>query len=1065
MSDELARQRAITDYETTLLVEAGAGTGKTTLLIERICGLLESGVLAEEIVAVTFTVKAAGELKERLRKALAARTSERAQQALKDLDRMLVNTIHGLASELLRTLPVEAKLPPEFTALDELQHEAAREEFRNTWLAKALDAPVPVSLELAEELGLDVVGDSNKSISKLFDTLNKIPSELANVTTGGAGSIDLDIAATEIVQFTRELTGRAVQCADQSDKLVIAINSVSAWAEVQPAELHSFAGIQWLNKYKRLPKNVGSKNNWGSAEAKAEVLAVSEKLSAAVCSAMQSITSTVCQDCIKWLGNSITEFRSALRESGQIGFDDLLILCRDMLRDSKVARSHFKSRYKFLHIDEFQDTDPIQVEILFFLAEVENEFTSDWHELTLKPGKLFVVGDPKQSIYSFRGADVRIYNAVAKRIERTGAKLNITRNFRSRRIIIDEVNAVFTAVMQPETDETPSYQPLDCGRDTEQNYAAVEILVPPNSYASAHTNAVQAARAESEAITEHLLRTKSSGELESYSHAAILMRSGTHLDILQNTLSAHKLPFISFMNSAFTGRVEIESALTALAAVANPQHTVATLGVLRSPWFAISDDDLFAHKFSGKSFVYTDPQPSDTRVGKALAQLAFWHSLSKQMSAGDLLEEVLHSQPIEIHYGLKSEGVQRIQNLHTLIDLVRRLESGSLLSLQVIVDRLFEMTKLVQGTELEARDETRDAVQILTLHKAKGLEFPVVYLFRLRESTKDRGEWQLRKSLNNAPHRIAISFGGKESCWKTAAFDSLRAESTRSELAEEQRLQYVGMTRARDRLILPLGWSHSKELTPEKYLPEALRMRYYSSTTKSIAVENTNAVLLEAALQTESDFRAYRPQFNQCSAAVSDADMLRKWHDWQDQHAARCSDLIKHAQQIIPEERPAVDWSRLRAQRIGTAVHAVLERLAKRASLNDAGAFARSRFSLSDSEFTETLELAETALKSALFTSELPNARRIFTELPISEQRDLESASRFVDLVFQDEAGNWIVVDYKTDDITPDQLPAVIEKKYRLQLSNYAKLLAGLTGSPPRETRLFFLRLNKSELL
>lgn len=1064
MSDELARSRAITDYETTLLVEAGAGTGKTTLLIDRICGLLESGVLAEEIVAVTFTVKAAGELKERLRKALVVRTSESAQQALKDLDRMLVNTIHGLASELLRTLPVEAKLPPEFTALDELQQQAAREEFQMNWLAKALDAPVPASLELAEELGLDVVGDGKKSISKLFDTLNKIPTDLVDVTTGAVEIHDLDTAFSEIARLTHDLVNRAAECADQSDKLVLAIGQVEVWAKARPTDLLSLFGIQWLKEYPGVAK-VGKKDSWGSAEAKAEVLAVSEDLSEAVCSAMQSITSIVCQDCINWLSESVTEFRSGLRESGQIGFDDLLLLCRNMLRDSKIARTYFKSRFKHLHIDEFQDTDPIQVEILFFLAEAENEFSPDWQSLTLKPGKLFVVGDPKQSIYSFRGADVRIYDIVSKRIEQIGTKLNITRNFRSRRAIIDEVNAVFGAVMQTENEEIPVYQPLDCARTVEQSFAAVEILVPPISYDPQSHNAAQAARAESEAIAGHLLRTKDNGELACYSHAAVLMRSGTQLDILLNTLSAHKLPFISFMNSAFTGRVEIESALTVLASVANPQHTVATLGVLRSPWFAISDDDLFTHKFSGKSFVYTDPQSSDTRVGQALSQLALWHKLSKQMSAGELLEVMLHAQPIEVHYGLKSEGVQRVQNLHTLIDLVRRLESGGLLSLQAIVDRLFKMTKLVQGTELEARDESRDAVQILTLHKAKGLEFPVVYLFRLRETTKDLGEWQLRKSLIDAPHRVAISFGGKSSCWKTTTFDSVREESICSELAEEQRLQYVGMTRARDRLILPLGWAHSKELTPEKYLPEALRTRYHSPAAKGITAENTNAVLFEAAPQYRNDFRAYRPRFDQHTAAADDSNALRDWQSWQAQHAARAAGLTKLVPQTVTDEPAAVDWTRLRAQRIGTAVHAVLERLAKHASLSDAGAFARSRYSLSDSEFTETLELAETAATSTLFTTELPNAIRIFTELSISEQHGHESASRFVDLVFQDAGGNWIVVDYKTDDITLEQLQGVIDMKYRPQLSNYARLLTELIGSAPLETRLFFLRLNKSELL
>ncbi|MBK6765213.1 MAG: UvrD-helicase domain-containing protein [bacterium] len=1059
MSDQLARDTAITNHNTTLLVEAGAGTGKTTLLIERICSLIDAGVKAEKIAAVTFTVKAAGEMKERLRKALQQRShSPLAEQALRDLDRMLINTIHGLASELLRALPVEAKLPPGFAAQDALQQDVARDEFLSRWLKQKLNTDIPAALSVAEELGMRLRStDDKRSVATLFAKLNTISTDISRVTVHDERAPSLDEILAGLRSHFSALRMAAATCADETDRYYVGLRSLLQWSQQQPTSLVTVAGVRWLNA---VPKtSYGSQNNWGGKAAFELVKQAVGACRDALTDAREALVTLVVQDIVNWISEAVREFRETIPETGQVGFDDLLSLCRDMLKESRIARSYFKRRFEYLHIDEFQDTDPMQVEILFFLAEEMTDFGDDWQTLKLKPGKLFIVGDPKQSIYGFRGADVRIYDRVAERIADTGLILNITRNFRSRPVILAEVNAVFAQAMTRPVGGTLCYQALEPTRVDASSFPALELLTPPLDYQIAAHSARTATRAEAAAIADHLLALRTRKELQSWSEAAILMRESTHLSKLQDALTARDIPFISFLTESYVGRVEIESALTLLSALANPQNTVATIGVLRSPWFAISDDELFRHKYSGQSFVYTDMQSPDTPVGAELAQLKRWHTQSVRSSTAELFEQIMNECPFEIHFGLKSEGPQRVQNLATLGSLISRLEACGVIGLRAIVARLFEMTKLAQNTELEARDKHRQAVQLLTLHKAKGLEFPIVYLFRMRDKSAQHNEWILHKSLDGDPHQLAASFGDKKDGWRTASAAACFERLDSLHKSEEQRLQYVGMTRARDRLIIPLGWAYKKEVDPTKHVPEVLRARFYDNANQRISVEGTHAALVTAEHAIDSEFRPYRPQMAGLDAPAADSALV-PWRNWQARRDVRLASLAATPRK--PDEpHAAVDWPRLHAQRVGTAVHAALERVAKTVALDSALRFAEQRFALTDSELADVSQLVNAAASSHLFTSELPTARRVFTELPIIAH----NAAYFVDLLFQNHDGKWIVVDFKTDDVARDQTRMVAERDHKQQLSDYAVLFEQLSGAPPAELRLFFLRPNEVVIL
>ncbi len=1050
MSDQRAREEAVANFSQTLLVEAGAGTGKTTLLVNRICSLIEKGVEAEKIAAVTFTVKAAGELKERLRKKLKQTDSANARRALQQLDCMTVNTIHGLAAELLRTLPIEAHLPPEFIALDDLQQTAAVTEFRTNWLMRALDIDVPKTLELADALGLDLLGSEKKGLAKLFDILSRSMANLDEVTTGEATSGDVEELLTELRRQVSVLAQQATGCINSSDILYALVKAIISWIGKTPNNVVSPEGIAWLQSI-RISKDKGNKKNWTSNDILEQIRASRDDIALYVDTLKQIVSSIICNDIVKWLSPAVTDFRKHLRDSGTIGFDDLLILCRDMLRDSKVARDYFKSRYDYVHIDEFQDTDPIQVEILFYLCEARKSHGNKWHELELEPGKLFVVGDPKQSIYRFRGADVRIYNRVARMIEEKGKKLAITRNFRSRPTILSEVNAVFELVMQGGSDDEAQYVALEPAEDAVTDPMAVELLLPPISYNYAAQNAAQSAAHEAAAIANHIALQREVNTKFCYSDVAILMRTGTKVVQLQEALSAQGIPFISFMNSAFTSRVEIESLITILTAVANPQHTVATIGTLRSPWFSLSDDDIFGHKLAGRGFVYTDAQSADDPVCAALRELNKWHTLSKQIEPSTLIEELLAAFPIDIIYGLKSEGVLRVQNIQTLIELVRRLEQGGVKSLSAIVDRISDMQRLVQSTELEARDDSMKAVQLLTLHKSKGLEFKCVYLYNYNEKVRSHGEWLLHKSLDNEPHQLGIS--GSDG-FRTRNWDAVDAANKSAEGAELQRLLYVGMTRAKDKLVLPLGWSRSGK---QPSIPVALKERYSLDEHSRPTLKDTKAIATIVSDVAKSDFNPLA--IEKSVESRNTASDIAKHKAWKDALAAR----LKTLEVVVPpddEDEIEVDWNRVRARKIGTFVHAVLEQSAKGKSIADGKQLAARGISLSVDEEVEAETIINQVLQSKLFTEELPASRRIITELPIVEDHENYVAAKFVDLMFETQAGEWVLVDYKTDDIP---IEAVNDRKehHRKQLAQYGQMFAQIMGKPPQESRVYFLRPNR----
>ncbi len=320
-------------------------------------------------------------------------------------------------------------------------------------------------------------------------------------------------------------------------------------------------------------------------------------------------------------------------ERSLLDFHDLLILARDMLRDSRAAREFFKARFDYLLVDEFQDTDPLQAEIVFFLGERADSFAATWEEVALEYGKLFIVGDPKQSIYRFRRADLDLYGLVRSKIEGSGECLAIRMNFRSDPAIIDEVNAVFAPWMAGPTATRyePEYIAMEAWREP-QSYGPATTLLPPPAGFDLEQSSERLAAAEAACLAEHIAELVSTGRTSvagngahrpiAYRDIAVLYSTTTHLGALENALRARQIPYQVSGGKDLPKRSEIQAVRTVLAAICNPFDTAAVIGALRSAFFGCSDEELLTHRLDGGRFDYVTETPAPAHLASGLRAAA-----------------------------------------------------------------------------------------------------------------------------------------------------------------------------------------------------------------------------------------------------------------------------------------------------------------------------------------------------------------------------------------------------------------------------------------------------------
>jgi ATP-dependent helicase/nuclease subunit A len=668
-SDRSARDDIARELDRTLFVEAGAGSGKTRALVDRVEALIDAGVPMECIAAITFTEKAATELRDRIRRRFEDRISETTETsdspetlgsdpfeiALHQLDGAAVGTLHSFAQRLLTEHPVAAGLPPGVEVLDEI---GSQIEFESRWLdfvdSLLDDQELGRSLLLLETAGVRI--DHLRSLALALGANWDLVEERLDLDHPDPPEVD----AGPVVAAVGELSELAHECTDEDDKLFARIGELVGRGdelELADDELDRLDRIRALTGRCRVG-NVGAKANWD-----VDVSLVRERV-ADLGRTAGAVVETIGHQALGRLAGAIGQFTLVAAEErraqGRLEFHDLLVRARRLLRDPRSGpqvHGSIRDRYQRLLIDEFQDTDPIQVDLAVLIASPGRPGASPWTEAEVDAGRLFFVGDPKQSIYRFRRADISTY---LKARDRFTDRRELTRNYRTVAPVIEWVNHVFSSLIEPHDESQPAYVPLEPVRtESPPTGPAMTVLgadaihEPLDADSLREREATLVARAVSTALAEGW-SVQDDGDPDQWRPArpgdvCILLPARTSLPALERALDARSVPYRAETSSLVYSTREVRAVLTVLRAVADPTDELATVAALRSSVYGCGDDDLAHWRLGpgGRFHIHAplpDDAPVDHPVAEGLAHLAAMHEARLWSSPSQLLDRLIRER-------------------------------------------------------------------------------------------------------------------------------------------------------------------------------------------------------------------------------------------------------------------------------------------------------------------------------------------------------------------------------------------------------------------------------------
>jgi ATP-dependent exoDNAse (exonuclease V) beta subunit len=827
--DQAARDRIATDLNTTLFVEAGAGSGKTTALVGRVVALVTSGAVElRQIAAITFTEKAGAELRDRLRRELQLLAAgedpvpaARCSAALGQLDGAAIGTLHAFAQRLLSEHPVEAELPPKVEVLDEVSSAVAFDRRWTRVLDQLLaDPALERTILLLHAANVDP--KKLRSLALAFDASWDLVEDLVPPTCPEPPALsDLVHKVFDELQGLADISS---QCIDPSDPLLEAVGLFG----VLQARLEA-AGDDDLDlldvlmggvpKYR---KNAGKAPSWRGC--KDQVHAQLQ----AVCECVDSILRTVLDRCAHHLGSALRAHTiaaaEARRAAGTLEFHDLLVLARRVLRHPQqgpVVRASLHDRYQRLLLDEFQDTDPIQIELAVRIAAADPA-TADadsWADVDVAPGRLFVVGDPKQSIYRFRRADISTFLAARQRFgPEGGGTVELTTNFRTVEPVIEWVNHTFRALLHeaPDTDvpvpSQPAYVDLRPQRPAPPAGPPVGVLGrQPHPYRSPADDVRSAeGRDVANVVTTALAEAWTVRDGDGWrpcrlGDITILVPARTTLPFLEDALELAGVPYRAESSSLVYASRAVRDLLMVLRAADDPTDHLRIVSALRTPLLGCGDDDLFRHKvLEARTWSYNTPEPPDPADGIVSAGLAFLRDLYEArfwLSPAELLDRIARERrALELGF---AEGRPRDvwRRLRFVIDQARawsEATGGSLRGYLHWVDQQTAEGSRVAESVLPETDD--DAVRIMTIHAAKGLEFPITIVSGLSARPGGmRSPVEVHFPRDGGPVGYRM---GKEVV--TEEFEANIPIDEQMGYDERLRLLYVACTRAMDHLVVSL---------------------------------------------------------------------------------------------------------------------------------------------------------------------------------------------------------------------------------------------------------------------
>lgn len=1100
--DQQHRDRIQQSLDENLFVEAGAGTGKTTALVGRIVTLIASGVAEMAgLTVITFTEAAAAELRDRVRRNLEYSAEDesldedsryRCRRAVLEMDAASIQTLHSFAQSLLRELPLEAGLPPGFELLDPIEADMRFQQAWDQWLDESLESTeLGPKLARALHLGLNL-----DQLRRVASALNDNYDLVADASIAETPEPTLTIgnllaeAVTEIERLRRfsKIGG--------GDGLYEHAAEVIALAQRLPAtgggdRAYERVLVRLLG-LKRLSTRRGSQTNWNKDDVTGvnackllkDILLELEGLRAGEIGALRTAAFTPVFEAVR---KFVVDQSAQRKEEGHAGFHDLLVWARDMLRDNPDARRRFQRRFHHLLVDEFQDTDPIQAEIAFFLggdlANHAESISQDWEGIVPTPGKLFMVGDPKQSIYRFRRADIETMAHVRNHLVSESTPLQ--QNFRSQQSIISWVNHVFGRWMRNNdgSELQAEYRDLIATHGLSN-----EGVVPPHAVyyvgESVSGNADFARRLEGQTVAvlarrikeeKWQVRSQNPGEWRdaTYRDICLLLPSRTNLEALEQALEALDVPYRIESESVVLGSEDVRQLLNCLRAIDSPGDQVALVAALQSTAFSCSDVELLQFVDDGGRFDYLHPGSATGPVAEALAVLREFSKKCGLNPADELIEEFIRERRlVELSFNRRRPR-ERWRRLRFVVEQARAYQRAGGNSLRGFLDWIErQVEERARAVESPAPESDEDCVRIMTIHAAKGLEFPVVVLTGFG-STPNRNVDNVIVDRTSGEAEIQLSLPGGIHV-STTGYEAAKSRETAAAAAEDVRLAYVACTRAKDHLLVSLFRRGAKSDTTraaklEEFCADRLDLFQkldWESLVEAAAAYQPKAE--EEKATSDDDFSALRAQWE-----AQRESTIEKASQPQAQAATAIAQRVKGQLPSVPAEGDVtsekveagegeIPYLRGRGgTNLGRAVHAVLQSIdllnwegfedicRAQAEAEGIGELAK-----------DVLELSRNALETetvkGLIESVKKGSANYYREVFVSAKLSDRLMEGFIDLLIETPDGISIV-DYKTDRLTAKQVQE-LGPEYEVQLGLYAWAVGETTGRPVREATLLFLR-------
>ena len=1024
------QQRAAIDATGGVFVAAGAGTGKTAVLVERfVRAVVDDGLDVQSLLVITYTERAAGELRGRIRERLLERG--RPDLAL-ELDGAWVSTIHGFCRRLLGAHPLAAGVDPVFRVLDEPQALVLQAEAFTTGLERFCAADEPERWRLLATYG---AAGLRQMLVGVYATLRSAGRNLV-LEAGARASLSERVSELHEAAACLVDDGRATDLQRGAAQGTLDLLAASTL----PERLLALAEM----------KARGPRSATFVEARDAVVAAALEELAARDRELLQELLTTFAD-----------AYAEAKAREAALDFEDLQLRARDLLREDDAIRERTRERFRSIMVDEFQDTNRLQTELLELLSDGTG-------------GDLFVVGDEFQSIYGFRHADVAVF-----RERRAAAEtvLPLTLNHRSRPEVLAAVNELFAAEFG---DEFQRLEPA--GGEEPALASAFELLVTDK--AATEEAGIHWRRSEARHVARRVRELVDAGVARP-GEIVLLFAAGTDAEWFEEELRAVGLPTYRAAGRSYFGQQQVVDLLAYLRLLHNRYDDEALLTVLASPFVGVSNDALVLIRAdASRQPIFRGIErslPGDLSDDDRRLLLAFRQRYDRLLELAAraplelLCERILAEHDYDLAVLARHDGARRYANLRKLARLARAYEELRGADLEGFV-RFVEGQEALGAKESDAvsEEEGGDAVRLLTIHAAKGLEFKVVVVAdagRIRPPVSDI------LALSDGRFGFKVAHPATGTRVGTASYRDVKGERERAERAERLRLYYVAMTRAMERLIVsgavgaagdaaeetPIAWVLGRlglagevreRTTVEPYEVERggarvlLRVdRGQEPPTAAAAVEREEAVAEVGQLALFEGSGELLPLL---------APRLRELAEIPEpplHHVSRLSfsaiSLFERCSYRYYAERVAgmqpTPWSAgdgeagLHATEIGDAVHRLLERvdLASPAPPADAAELVRGWYpSVEDAE----LERVRT-LVAAYCDSQL--ARRVAAladvevERPFAFLLDGVLLNGRLDVLWRD-GERALVLDYKTNALGGREPAEIVEHEYRGQRAVYA---------------------------